>query len=236
MKRQTKVVIGVQARSTSERLPNKCLAEIGGKPMLRHVLDACHSSAKWLSSRPEQDISCTVMLLIPTGDHLKDHFKSELIIEGPELNVLARYEKAFRKMYPDYMVRITGDCPLIPDHLITKHIRSAVYNRLDYVSNVDPEYRTHIDGFDCEVISAKLVSWLFREAEEAQDLEHVTTLIRREPPSWAQFGSIDSKLDLSHINLSVDTAEDLEMVREIYDRGERKHLTSKSRNKQVFFL
>lgn len=235
MRKQSRVLIGVQARSTSERLPNKCMADIDGIPMLQHVLNACHSSVKWLGSKNPDDINCIVALLVPTGDPLADYFAKEaVIIEGSEQNVLSRYEKAFKKFYPDFVVRITGDCPLIPPSLITKHIRSAVYNRMDYVSNVDPRHRTYIDGMDCEVISAKLMTWLFSHAEERYDQEHVTTLIRKDPPKWAEIAAIQGHIDLSDLHLSVDTEEDLKRVKEIIERGNKKLVAARKDNIKVF--
>ena len=35
------VVVAVPARLASSRLPGKVMADIGGRPMLRHVLERC---------------------------------------------------------------------------------------------------------------------------------------------------------------------------------------------------
>ena len=39
-----KCVVAVPARLQSSRLPNKVLADIGGKPMIQRVLDRCRES------------------------------------------------------------------------------------------------------------------------------------------------------------------------------------------------
>lgn len=237
MKKQINVMIGIQARSTSERFPNKCMAEIAGKPMLQYVLDSCHSSVKWLSTKDEGRIRANVVLLVPTGDPLGDYFgKREMVIEGPEHNVLSRYEKAFRKLYPDFVVRITGDCPLIPDNLISKHITTAVYNRLDYVHNVNPNRRNHPDGYDVECMSQKIMTWLFHSAQTAYDQEHVTTLLRSDPPPWALTSEIRGQTYLGDLKLSVDTFEEFQKVKHMIETDlEGEAMAKKANNGGVFY-
>jgi spore coat polysaccharide biosynthesis protein SpsF (cytidylyltransferase family) len=236
----TKVLIAIQARSGSTRLPRKAFELIGERRMLDHVVDACRGAAYYLNSRTQRaqqvrserggdsaanasDISVAVALLVPTGDPIAKEFgRGTAIVEGPEHDVLARYYAALERHTPDYVVRITGDCPLIPDFLIAKHITTAIKGRYDYVSNVDEETRTAIDGHDCEVVSARLLGWLHGAAEEAGDREHVTLMARREPPDWAVRGAVLNYHDQSHVKLSVDTPEDLARVRDEYNRRDAK--------------
>lgn len=215
MSRNVKVAIGIQARSTSTRLPNKCMALIDGKPMLRHVLDACHQTADFINRNAFYKMAVQVVTLIPTGDPLGLWLKGEgeLFYAGPEHDVLARYEALMMGDRYDYVCRVTGDCPLIPPYLITKHIKVCSQDRLDYCSNVDPKCRTEVDGRDCEVISRQAMAWLFKSVQLQCDREHVTSLLRTEPPSWLRTGHIIGFLDLAHQKLSVDTSEDLEAVR-----------------------
>ena len=220
----TKVLIAIQARSGSTRLPRKAYELIGERRMLDHVVDSCREAARYLMTRrvsmaPE----VTVALLVPTADPIaKDFARGIDLVEGPEQDVLARYYSALERFHPDFVVRITGDCPLIPDFLIGKHITTAIKGRYDYVSNVDEETRTAIDGHDCEVMSARMLGWLHGAAESKADREHVTLLARREPPDWARMGVVLNYHDQSHLKLSVDTAEDLAIVRDEYSRRDLK--------------
>lgn len=229
----TKVLIAIQARSGSTRLPRKAFELIGERRMLDHVIDSCREAARYLNGRTERavsvrgpndsDLRVSVALLTPEGDLIAKEFarKAE-VVEGPEQDVLSRYYLALERLHPDYVVRITGDCPLIPDFLIAKHITTAIKGRYDYVSNVDEETRTAIDGHDCEVMSSRMLGWLHGAAETASDREHVTLLARREPPDWARRGAVLNYHDQSHLKLSVDTAEDLARVREEYERRDVK--------------
>lgn len=220
----TKVLIAIQARSGSTRLPRKAFELIGERRMLDHVIDSCRKAAHYLGTRPSPTKpEVDVALLVPEGDPIgKEFARGVEVVHGPEQDVLSRYYLALERLTPDYIVRITGDCPLIPDFLIAKHITTAIKGRYDYVSNVDEETRTAIDGHDCEVLSARMLGWLHGAAETASDREHVTLLARREPPDWARRGAVLNYHDQSHLKLSVDTAEDLARVREEYERRDVK--------------
>lgn len=221
------VSIGIQARSTSKRFPGKVFEMIGPKMLLQHVIDACKSSAAYLNNFTHRTrIRVDVFLLVPKDDEeIKRAFRGKLpIIDGSEDDVLERYKKMLEMSNADFVVRITGDCPLIKPSIITKHINAAVQNKYAYCANVDEECRTSLDGYDCEVISSELLSWL-HEFANGVDREHVTTLVRKSPPEWARnsIGYIVDDRDQSNIKLSVDTKEDLENVRSEYEKRDDKY-------------
>lgn len=231
MAKLTNVLIGIQARSTSTRLPAKCFEMIGDRMLLQHVVDRCKSAADYMN-RYTYKTGCgvSVALLVPFGDPIAERFRNRaLVIEGPENDVLGRYMKAVQQNNPDYIVRVTGDCPLIPSYIISKHIKLALGQEYDYVSNVSEDSRTSIDGHDCEVISRKLLEHLDQTAEPGPDREHVTTLARREPPDWARMGCVIGYFDHSGIKLSVDTQEDLERTRQEYDRVSKRVVAAERR-------
>lgn len=220
----SRVMIGIQARSGSKRLPRKAFEMIGDRRMLDHVVDACKSARRYILRHPGKPIAeVSVAVLTPELDPIAEAFRGHCaIVEGPTEDVLARYVLAARRFAPDFVIRITGDCPLVPDYTISKIATIAVINGYDYVSNVDEESRTAVDGHDCEVMSSRMLEWLDRNAVEASDREHVTPMARREPPEWARTAAIVHHQDLSAVKLSVDTPEDLERVREVHDARDRK--------------
>lgn len=219
------VLIGIQARSTSERLPEKCFKMIGDKMMLEHVLDSCKSAASYLNRHTAKTgVAVKVALLVPFRDPIEVKFaRKSQIIQGPEHDVLSRYKSAADMTESDYIVRITGDCPLIPAWVISKHIKIAMLNSYDYLSNGNEGIRTSLDGIDCEVISKKLLDYIDDIACEPPDREHVTLMARRDPPSWARMGFVGGSFDFSNIKLSVDTEDDLERVRDEYRRVTEKN-------------
>lgn len=211
----SKVLIAIQARSTNSRLPGKCNMEINGKTMLEWVIGAAQRSAQYIN-KGNRGLEAQVALVIPVGDKLAERYETRrdlTLVTGPEQDVLTRYKKAADQLNPDFTVRITSDCPLIPPYVISKHIIIAEKYGYDYVSNVHPTVRMAPDGWDCEVISNKMLEWVDKIAIKDHDREHVTTLIRDNPPKWAKIANVLGHGEFSHLKLSVDTQEDLEFVR-----------------------
>jgi spore coat polysaccharide biosynthesis protein SpsF len=231
------VLIAIQARSNNSRLPGKCMKEINGKPIVKHTIDACQRSAEHINRTTyNHNTRVDVCLVVPEGDNVFDQYESPMldIFKGSETDVLSRYRKAVLKAKPRYLVRITSDCPMLPPSLITKHIKTAVRNRLDYVSNVDPLYRTSPDGYDVEVVSIELLDWLFKSAKSDHDKEHVTTYIRSHTPSWARIGLIMSQMDLSDLKFAVDTQEEFDRVRLNMESISEKYESAKKRGISVY--
>lgn len=217
----TKIIIAIQARSTSTRLPNKVLELIDGKEILQHVLDAAEESCLYInkySSKNKTTVkSC---LVVPHNDPIVEKYKHKtLVFEGPENDVLSRYMEMFNKLSPDFIVRVTSDCPLLPSYLISKCINIATKGNYDYVSNVDENLRTCVDGHDVEVVSARALMWLDQNAKKKEDREHVTQYIRSSKiPPYFKIAHVIGHLYQPGIKLSVDTKEDLDRVREEYSK------------------
>jgi len=212
-----KVSIGIQARSTSERLPNKIMADLAGKPMAEWTLEAAHNSAFYLS-KPRNSVQYTVnvFMLMPYKDAAIPYFsKIGRVIEGDEFDVLSRYYNLGKLDDSDYIVRLTSDCPLIQPALISKAINISTINKYDYFTNAYEFCRTAPDGYDVEVISRKMINYLFDNTTEKSHREHVTTFIREgNIGKGFRIGALEHELDLSSLKLSVDTEEDLENLRE----------------------
>lgn len=229
MSRITRTVIGIQARSTSQRLPGKINEFVGEKTVLQMVLDSALGAAHYLNRWADSKKAFTeVILLVPEGDPIKDIYKETVrVVEGPEHDVLTRYALMAIKEDPDYIVRITADCPLIPQFIISKIITIAHMNRYDYLSNVDEKCRTTPDGMDCEIISKRLFKYVHESASDPKDREHVTTYIRSNPPKWALRGTVINYIDQSDLKISVDNLEDLERVRVLNDKVSSKSEAAK---------
>lgn len=221
-----KVLIAIQARSTSVRLPRKAFEYIGNYRLLDHVIDACKKAALYSNKfTDKKGFGVDVALLIPYDDPIKDSFECEMI-EGPELDVLKRYHIGSEYYKPDYICRITGDCPLIPPYIITKHVSLAVGQDYDYISNVDEECRLTLDGIDCEVMSYRMLNWLHENAKSPPDREHVTLLARKNPPKWAKMGFTMPYFNFANVKLSVDTMDDLQRVRKEYEALAKSYITA----------
>lgn len=129
-------------------------------------------------------------------------------------DVLDRVVNAARPFDPQWVVRLTGDCPLIDPEIIDKVIDTALQTGCDYCSNaVEP---TFPDGLDVEVIRMPVLETAWSEAALVSEREHVTPFIHKRPE---RFNVVHYKqaCDLSSMRWTVDEPADLEFVRNIYD-------------------
>lgn len=217
------VVIGVQARSNSSRLPNKISKRLGSRSIIYHVINNCRSSLGYINAYTHKSgINVKLVVVAPDEDPIISKLRGLDVVTGPEENVLTRYGNVFTRYNPDFLVRITADCPLLPPYLITKTIYTGVKGNYDYLSNTDERFRTFADGYDVEFISRRAFVWADRNSVEAYDREHVTPILRREPPNEFKLGHIIGHLDLSACKLSLDTPEDYDTIRYQYESVNKK--------------
>lgn len=220
------VLIAIQARTTSTRLPNKVMKRILGVTLIDNVINSCLKSSLYINRFSSKTGTNTeVVVLVPKDDPLKEYLsvrKDIKIIEGSEHDLISRYNDAMKLYDPDFICRITSDCFLIPPFLITKTINTAIKNDYDFTSTAYQDYRTFFDGADVEVCSRKLFSWLNENAKEEFNREHVFSYLQKNKPDWAKFGAVFSYLDLSALKLSIDTEEDLKLVTKQYTSIENK--------------
>ena len=217
-----KVLIGVQARSTSTRLRDKCSMTIGEDTLVGQVMTQGIRAAEWLQAASTR---IDVVMLIPEGDPLAHRFgRKYKTFEGPEDDVLGRYFLAMEKYDADYVVRLTGDCAWMTSAMIAKCVRDAFKYNADYCSNI--LVRTFMEGLDVEVISAPLLRELQLSIESMFDREHVTSAI---PDMLAQGGlrqykihTVMSDYDLSHIKTSIDTAQEYEACNNLFAKRKEK--------------
>ena len=200
----------IQARMGSTRLPGKVLADIAGEPMLARVMERTRSART-----VDQAVVATTELSV-------DHAIAQLCrqrgwpcFRGSETDVLDRYYGAAIEFSADLVVRVTSDCPLIDPRLIDAHVNLllARWGELDFVTNMAKQ--TYPLGLAVEVMPADVLACMKRMSHSGMLKEHVTTLAYIEP-GWFQIGHILHAVDLSHHRWTVDTREDLELVRLIF--------------------
>jgi spore coat polysaccharide biosynthesis protein SpsF len=127
--------------------------------------------------------------------------------------VLARFLRAAEATGADVIVRLTADCPLLSPS-VSSSVVAALDDSVDYASNTLD--RTWPRGLDTEVITADVLRIAGREAQEPVEREHVTPFIYRRPERF-RLRSVRSLTDRSQLRWTVDTTEDLSLVRAIHD-------------------
>lgn len=203
------IVAILQARVGSSRLPGKVLKPILGVPMLVRQIERVARAR-----RLEKLVIATST--DPADDSIADLGKEHNIsvYRGSLADVLDRYYFAAKHYGATTVVRLTGDCPLADHSVIDKVIDEYRARRVDYASNaLQPTYP---DGLDVEVFSFEALHRAWREAQLPSEREHVTPYINRHSKLFKLL-SVTQPEDLSSFRWTVDTFEDFEFVRRIYE-------------------
>ncbi len=157
---------------------------------------------------------------------------------GSEHDVLDRYYLASEAFRADAVVRVTSDCPLIDPGLIDEVVGTflgvpnkttacvstegeravlsgPLKERPDYVSNFHE--RTYPRGLDNEVFTFDGLARAWCEADRPYQRVHVTPYFY-ENPELFRLVAVTHDEDLSNHRWTVDTSDDMEFVRTVYDR------------------
>lgn len=134
---------------------------------------------------------------------------------GSKEDVLDRYYRAAGAEGAAIVVRLTADCPLIDAEVVDQVIRTFRQEGPDYASNTLE--RTFPRGLDCEVFGFEALRQAWEEAREPHHRAHVTPFIYENPDRF-RLVSITAGVNLACYRWTVDTSEDLRLVREIFAR------------------
>jgi spore coat polysaccharide biosynthesis protein SpsF len=205
-----KIVAIIQARMGSSRLPQKVLKDLGGATVLDRVLN------RLARSRLIQE-SWVATTVGPADDAIVEHCEriGRKVFRGSEQDVLDRYYRAAQHADADVVVRITSDCPVIDPEVTDATIRAFLDQHADYASNT--RVRTYPRGLDTEVMTMRALERAWRESSKPYQREHVTPYIYENPDKFKLHG-VENDADHSQHRWTVDTPEDLDLLRAIYAR------------------
>jgi spore coat polysaccharide biosynthesis protein SpsF len=144
------------------------------------------------------------------------------VYRGDEKDVLERILRAAMQASADRIVRITGDCPLVSPSVIDSVVRRHSEAEAEYCSNVLK--RTFPRGLDVEVVSGTSLKSVESIATESRYREHVTLYYHDNPSQFALANITSDEVfdepwmqDRTDLRLTLDEADDYEVLREIYD-------------------
>jgi len=203
-----KVVAIIQARMGSTRLPGKVLKDLCGQSVLARVVQRTRR-AKLLN---ELVVATSVL---PADDAIARECErlSVACFRGEEADVLDRYYRAAQRFGAEAVVRITADCPLIDPELIDSTIAEFLKERPDYATN--SLVVTYPRGLDVEVFTFGALVEAWRSAKADYERVHVTPYLYEEPGRFRVL-SLTADEDYSENRWTLDTADDLELIREIF--------------------
>ncbi len=199
----------LQARAGSRRLPGKVLRPILGRPMLERQIERVRRARTIdrLAIATSTDSSDDAIAEVAARLGLDCH-------RGSLEDVLDRFCQAARPYQPNYVVRLTGDCPLADPEVIDRVVRACVEGGHDYASNtLQPTYP---DGLDAEIMRFDVLEMAAREASLPSEREHVTSYVYKHPERFRLL-NVALEKDLSALRWTVDEPEDFDLVSRIYE-------------------
>lgn len=201
--------IFVQARMGSTRLPGKVMKRVLNKPLLEFLIERL----KQIKSAPPIVVLTTQD---PKDDVIVSYCKDHTIpfFRGPEEDVLTRYWLAAKERHPQYIMRVTADCPLIDPSILDEMITEYMTKKPDYLSNSIK--RSFPRGLDAEIFSYEALEKANSEGKDPYEREHVTPYIYNHSEQF-KILNFESSIPLEHHRWTVDTPEDFELVRLILE-------------------
>jgi spore coat polysaccharide biosynthesis protein SpsF len=204
----------IQGRMASSRLPGKILLDIAGKPMLAHVVERARRART-----VDQVVVATTTQ--PEDDAVEAYCRQAGIdcSRGSLQDVLDRFYQAALAFKADTIVRLTADCPLLDPQVLDLTVNEFFRTGVDFGCNrlPPPLKRTYPIGLDVEVCTFQALERAWKEAKKPNEREHVMPYLY-DPPGRFKVLRIDYEKDYSEMRWTVDTPEDLDLVRQIFGR------------------
>lgn len=237
MNNKFRTIAIIQARMGSQRLPGKVLLDISGQPMLVHVVE-----------RTKRAQTIDQVIIATTNDIAENPIaelcqqRRYPCYRGSSYDLLDRYYQAAKRYEAEIVVRITADCPLIDPNVIDKTVyaflgqperqstlidpsakknarKSQALYPYDFAANrlPPPWGRTYPIGLDTEVCTFQGLEIAWQEALESHQREHVMPFFYENKERFRTL-LVDHEENYGSLRWTVDTPEDLDLIRQIFDR------------------
>lgn len=216
-----KILVVVQARLSSSRLPGKTLLPILGRPLILRQLERMTAA-----ETPFE------LVVASTADPAEDPLVECVqkagyrVFRGHPTDLLDRHYQAAKAQKVDAVVKIPSDVPLIDPAVIDQVLQAylAEPEAYDFWSNLHPA--SYPDGMDVELMPFSVLEEAWQFAKAPHEREHTTPFIWDQPGRYRVKNLIFDRpinFSMSH-RFTIDYREDYEQIRVIYER-----LWSKSR-------
>lgn len=208
------IVIIVQARMSSSRLPGKVILPVLGKSLLFRMIERL------------QMISHKATIVIATSDEMADDIIEQEAVQinipcyrGSLNNLLDRHYQVAKQFNAATVLKIPSDCPLIDPRIIDEALDFYFTNpgEYDYVSNLHPA--TFPDGNDVEIMTMDCIETTWREASRPLELEHTTPYIWENPEKF-RIGNVawqtGKDYSMSH-RFTIDYEADYQFIKRVFE-------------------
>lgn len=194
----------------SRRLPGKSLADVAGRSLIQRVVDRAR-----MARRVDEVVVLTSTE--PADDPLVAHLEkaSVPVRRGPLEDVARRFRALYEESEPDYLVRVTGDCPLVSGPWIDRQIDALARYGADLVQVRGQGVGGTLGGQT--VLSARALLAAL-DSPDPRDREHVGAfwLATNTPLLRVVELEVDPRLQREDVRWHVDEAPDLEQQRRIH--------------------
>jgi spore coat polysaccharide biosynthesis protein SpsF len=209
-----RVVVVVQARMGSTRLPGKVLLPLAGAPLLERMLER-------VLAAEEPDDLCVATTWAAEDEPIRELGRRMRVpvVSGHPTDLIDRHLQAGQETRADVVVKIPSDCPLIDpaviDHVIGRF--RAHSDAFDFVTNLHPP--SWPDGNDVEVVPMPVLEVAWREATRPLEREHTTPFIWERPDRFRLLNVVSEiGVDLSKTHrFTIDYPEDHRFIARVYD-------------------
>lgn len=206
-----RIIATIEARMDSSRLPGKILKEAVGKPLLELMVERVRGS-KLL----HDVVVATTVEPNDAATEAACRKMNVLCFRGSNEDVLERVLQAAQTHKADIIVELTGDCPLLDAEQMDRVIQYYLDHNFDYVCNFRD--RLFPRGTETQVFSTKVLADVASRTQDAADHEHVSLFIYEHPEIYKLGGtSAESFYNRPDLRLTVDTPQDYELVRTVFE-------------------
>jgi len=161
------MLVILQARTASSRLPGKIFHTFFGEPIISRMLKIA------------KEFTSSENIILTTGSSPRDDYLSQIasdsgisVIRDDEDNVLKRFYIAAKDNTSDYIMRITCDNYLVQPRLLGAMHRECIQKNADYC------YVAPLSHFAGEIIRRDLIIDEYKSNYSQMAKEHVTYEIR----------------------------------------------------------
>lgn len=212
MSSSEKVVAAIQVRLASTRLARKALAPIDDWPMTVFTAERLRSA-----ENVDQVVVAT------TSEASDDELVAALArhglmcYRGSRDDLVARLLGAATLFGAQVLVRVWGDCPLVDPQMVDDCVRLLRERNLDFADTGLIERSRFPLGLDVEVYRRRTLERMNGEARSAFHREFPIEFLKEHREEYRS-ESVRCEVDATAVSVTVDYAEDLELVRAVWQR------------------
>jgi spore coat polysaccharide biosynthesis protein SpsF len=213
-----KTIAIIQARMGSSRLPGKILMPLGDHNNLYYVTSRCMSIAG-----VDEVIVATSTLQQDDAVEQWCHGQGIACYRGSEEDVLSRYIGASEDYQPNYVIRVTADCPFVDVEMAEQMLQLAQAQQVDIVDlgSVLPR------GLAVEVVTYSALQLIDSHGREPRHREHVTYYAYEYKHLFARatYQPPHNRL-YPELRITLDTEDDYALISHIAEHFNDPHISS----------